>query len=419
MRWLTGFCMGALLLVNSCAFRELAGNVEELDRLATVRVRCLDVDGTSPRLVMVLGADSKTVVNYAIVYGAGPESVRVPAGDYYVAAFEDRNENFKRDAAEPAAFYGRPDRIAIRAGETSPVLDIRFRDGDELPLDVAMNIDRAELTASLDLRSAELGPALEVGDVVSLNSAQISPENARLGMWEPWKFIENGLLGLYLLEEYDPNRTPVVFVHGIGGTPRDFEALIESLDTRKFQPAVFFYPSSLRIDDLGRCLFKALSTLVLRFSTAGKEPTEVVLVAHSMGGLVARRAIDEYLRVGHLDYLRAFVTLASPLDGMVSAGAGVKWAPTVMPCWFDLAPGSAFLKTLFARPLPDDLPYFLFFAHGSGDGDGTVSLSSQIRVEAQRQARTVVGINSDHVGILSDEETLWRFNRLLANEFAR
>ena len=93
-------------------------------------------------------------------------------------------------------------------------------------------------------------------------------------------------------------------------------------------------------------------------------------------------------------------------------------SPTVMPCWFDLAPGSSFLKTLFARPLPATVPYFLFFAYGDGDGDGTVNLHSQIRIDAQRQARAMVGIDAGHVGILSNPETLRRLNLMLAREFA-
>lgn len=50
-----------------------------------------------------------------------------------------------------------------------------------------------------------------------------------------------------LLEKYDPSRIPVLFVHGTDGSPANFKYPIEHLDRQRFQPWVYYYPSSARL----------------------------------------------------------------------------------------------------------------------------------------------------------------------------
>jgi hypothetical protein len=51
---------------------------------------------------------------------------------------------------------------------------------------------------------------------------------------------------IQVLEPYDTSRIPVLFIHGIGGTPRDFRAVIDALDRTRFQAWVFSYPPGAR-----------------------------------------------------------------------------------------------------------------------------------------------------------------------------
>jgi len=81
-----------------------------------------------------------------------------------------------------------------------------------------------------------------------------------------------------------------------------------------------------------------------------------------------------------------FVTISTPWGGHAAAASGVDNAPVAVPSWFDMVPGSPFLRSLHGQPLPDSTNYYLLFGH-KGDGtrvfnhsntDGTVTLRSQL-----------------------------------------
>jgi pimeloyl-ACP methyl ester carboxylesterase len=245
------------------------------------------------------------------------------------------------------------------------------------------------------------------GEVVTLDDARFDPKNAKRGLWRPMDFMIHVGAGIYFLDPYDPDRVPVLFVHGINGHPREFTTLVEQLDRSRFQPWVFFYPSGIHLDGLGRVLANLMRDLRARH---GFE--EVVVVAHSMGGLVARAGILEYGAMSSHPTIRLFVSISTPWAGHAAAQAGVDRAPRVAYSWFDIAPGSDFLLGLFLhddgrpRRLPSDLAHHLLFGfvHGKGD-DGVVSVDSQLRWEAQQQARRLYGLAYDHAGILRAAET--------------
>lgn len=77
-----------------------------------------------------------------------------------------------------------------------------------------------------------------VGQVVSLDDPRFSATNARWGLWVPPEFLPDTGAGLYFLQEYDRDKTPILFVHGSGGNPTDFRFLIEGLDRSRYQPWV-------------------------------------------------------------------------------------------------------------------------------------------------------------------------------------
>ncbi len=93
--------------------------------------------------------------------------------------------------------------------------------------------------------------------------------------------------------------------------------------------------------------------------------------------------------------------MASPLNGMPSAGMGVKMAPAVVPAWFDLAPDSEYLNTLYETPLEPHVEYHLLFGYDkSGESDGVVPIMSQLRDAAQAEAEVVRGYRASHREIL-------------------
>lgn len=95
--------------------------------------------------------------------------------------------------------------------------------------------------------------------------------------------------GLYMLQPYDPDRIPLIFVHGLISTARMWRNVINELETDpalrgRFQCWVFNYPTGNPV---------AYSALRFREELAKAEklhgfPHGFVLVGHSMGGIVSR-----------------------------------------------------------------------------------------------------------------------------------
>lgn len=95
--------------------------------------------------------------------------------------------------------------------------------------------------------------------------------------------------GLYMLQPYDPDRIPLIFVHGLISTPRMWRNVINELETdpelrRRYQCWVFAYPTGNP---------PAYSALRLReeLKKVGElypKSKNYVLVGHSMGGLLSR-----------------------------------------------------------------------------------------------------------------------------------
>jgi hypothetical protein len=106
-------------------------------------------------------------------------------------------------------------------------------------------------------------------------------------MMRPASYEERA--GLYMLEPYDPDQIPVVFIHGLMSIPQMWRPTIDAIEADpglrgRFQFWVFAYPTGDPI---------ILSALRLRESLARvyqlyPRTKGMILVGHSMGGLVAR-----------------------------------------------------------------------------------------------------------------------------------
>lgn len=98
--------------------------------------------------------------------------------------------------------------------------------------------------------------------------------------------------GLYMLEPYDPERIPLIFVHGLISTPRMWRNVINELQTdpelrRRYQCAVFGYPTG------NPPLYSALRLRedLEKFYQHYPGARDAVLVGHSMGGILSRMQV--------------------------------------------------------------------------------------------------------------------------------
>lgn len=178
------------------------------------------------------------------------------------------------------------------------------------------------------------------------------------------------LFGLKLPEPLNPKRPLVVLVHGLDCDRGNWSALTRLLTEEGFQVACFTYPSDQPIADSAAFFGRHLSAL---HQQAPDMPIHVL--AHSMGGLVARAYIEGDTYAGGV---KDFIMIGTP-------NRGSKWARARMvleveehyhlwkhePNWHwtwmitdglgeagtDLKPGSDFLKELNARPRRKGVTY--------------------------------------------------------------
>ena len=116
---------------------------------------------------------------------------------------------------------------------------------------------------------------------------------------------------LFFLSRYDSTKVPVVFVHGLRSSPVIWKNTVNELLAdpelrRRYQPVCFIYPSRLPIPAsaarLRELLGRSRDTLDPDHRNAGFG--RMVLVGHSMGGLLARmQSVDS-----GMDFWRSFFT---------------------------------------------------------------------------------------------------------------
>ena len=110
-----------------------------------------------------------------------------------------------------------------------------------------------------------------------------------------------------------------------------------------------------------------------------------------------------------------FLTISTPWDGHAAAEIGTKRSPVVLHAWFDMAPDSPLLRSLFETQLDPATSTHLLFGYVGGSGsDGTVTLKSMLRPAAQQAAVRVLGFPEDHTSILASKEVIDTVNGVLA-----
>ncbi len=339
--------------------------------------------------------DATDVAHSGTHYG-----LNLPSGVYDLLVLADQDRNGSLNQSEVVGRH----QIELTA--------------EAYPEKVAHNID-LELSALevvdwvIDIPVPQITPSQESlfypkGAIRALDDPLFDADIADLGMYEPAAFLEKAPTMFYALEE-DSYRTPVVFVHGMGGSAREFAAIVDRLDQQRYKPWFFYYPSGRDLDQLAEIFYD----IYLSGKVVSLDSMPLIIVAHSMGGLVVREALNKYRGNKRENQVALLITIASPLGGHPAAATGEKRGPLVLPAWRDLNPASSFINRLFRKPLPSHVKHQLLYTYGNPgklnrgeNSDGVVPLSSQLIPVAQRQASVQFGFNSSHAGVLKDKDTI-------------
>jgi len=106
--------------------------------------------------------------------------------------------------------------------------------------------------------------------------------------------------GIYLLEQYQPDKIPVVMVHGLMSSPATWAGMFNDLRgdahlREKYQFWFFMYPTGLPIGYSTMILRDQLNAVRAMVDPDGTNPNfnQMVIIGHSMGGLLTRGMVQD------------------------------------------------------------------------------------------------------------------------------
>lgn len=182
-----------------------------------------------------------------------------------------RNDVPATSLLDPADAPGEPDRVALldpKRAETIPLAGSKY----PVAADFTTPLDR-ELLIHRGIRFMEI-----------------------MGVLNPAKFMQKE--GIYVLDPFDPDRIPVVFIHGLQSSSFAWLPMINGLTAdpairRRYQFWVYQYPTGLPISLASAHVRDHLDKVNELYRSAGRSDNgnRMVLVGHSMGGLHSRMQI--------------------------------------------------------------------------------------------------------------------------------
>ena len=173
------------------------------------------------------------------------------------------------------------------------VWDFGEPDRDGTPSAVIVRLRKADVTETIDLENREMALAADL----SAPLEALAPEGSSfiaglIGLINPLQ--PRVTTGLHLLQPYDPDRIPVIMVHGLQSVPAMWGDLLNDLEAHpeiveKYQFGVFGYPTGLPIPYNAEQLRLRLEQLEATYSL----PKGMILIGHSMGGLLSRMQVTD------------------------------------------------------------------------------------------------------------------------------
>ncbi|GEM_PF-487785 len=235
----------------------------------------------------------------------------LPCADFRIQDL--RHKNMKLGLGLPLiGIVKQPDGKANAASplRTPPALTIpvtlvpRFTENEDHSFTVDLYFQDTLLSESFEWQDQTFGRvnwplALDFSTPLAHFLGNLPERNLITLMLNPDK-IENEC-GLYMLEPYQPNKIPVVFVHGLMSSPDTWTQMINSLRSdpiirQRYQFWFYYYSSGVPVIVSGKKLHASLLAVqrdICKSEAEKKNFEQMVIVGHSMGGLITRTMIQQ------------------------------------------------------------------------------------------------------------------------------
>ncbi|MCP4137089.1 MAG: alpha/beta hydrolase [bacterium] len=340
-----------------------------------------------------------TPTDFVILKKAGTFMLYLPEGQFHIYTITDFNNNAVFEQNEVSGVYKNKQKINLRTGEVRKGINIESGDSSSRSMSYPQKLFIKDDFDALTYQAAN-------GQLMKIYDETFSMANAEAGQWRPSVFMKAFGANIYFAEKYDPNKIPVLFVHGVGGTPQNWVYFLMRLDRKRYQPWFYYYPSGIRLTLSSRLLFEKLIELKKKYKF-----NKMCITAHSMGGLVTRSLLTQYNFKKYDNFVKLYITFATPWSGFESADYSLTFAQKKLPNWLDVGSRSAFIKRTLRADLPPETPYYLFY--GKRD---TVAKGRALDERAYRSSKGKFGFNCDHDTILSNRKVFEKYNEILGNE---
>jgi len=393
------FSLLAGLFLNACSFLTIKPNTD-LGFNTSILSGFVHVDPQKqgPILITAYNVHNDNILakGHVRLSQSGFFYLPVPNGMYYLAAFQDHNENEIYDPQEDCAQFGAPDLINAARQHIVTDLNMVLTTGEmnNIPHLRKITINKKEI-----INQAEAGRTVRSSVLFNRRT------HVALGYVKPYHFLKRMGANIWFVESYNPAKIPILFIHGSGGSPADWEFFVENIDQSVYQPWFFYYPSGLPLEFSSKILASKIQELKTKYDFE-----QLSIVAHSMGALVARFMFIHSNK--SFQYIGLFISISAPWGGVDSAKVGAQTSPIKVASWRDIATGSYFIDSLYERKLPKTVHHYLLFGYQDNrnaldpNSDGVITLKSMLDSRAQQEAIRVYGFHESHASILKSQDTL-------------
>ena len=225
----------------------------------------------NPADYVITPADSLTIGGTYFDKRVTVEGIGAPV----VAAGREKKADFRKNFSTPR-LYGTATTI------------IRFRGHNaQIEFFEPLSTERVSFAGHTSRLAADFTAPLALGLTIE------RPDKLGLARFlHPGKYAETARLSR--LQAYDPNRIPVIFVHGLQDTPASWAPMINTLREdpeirRRYQFWVYSYPSGYPYPYSAALFREELDAIARAFPNRQR----IILIGHSMGGMISRLMVTD------------------------------------------------------------------------------------------------------------------------------